>query len=42
MLASGIVHADIIQDFPDSKEKDIVARLAFAADRERKVDSVKA
>ncbi|HEY2800394.1 MAG TPA: DUF433 domain-containing protein [Chthoniobacterales bacterium] len=35
-LASGMSHAEILQDFPYLTEEDIRACLAFAADRERK------
>jgi uncharacterized protein (DUF433 family) len=34
-LASGMSHAEIIADFPDLTETDILACLAYAADRER-------
>ena len=34
-LASGMSHAEILADFPDLTEADILACLAFAADRER-------
>ena len=34
-LASGMSHAEIIADFPDLTEADILACLAYAADRER-------
>jgi len=36
-LASGMTHADILQDFPDLTEEDIRACLQFAADRERNI-----
>jgi uncharacterized protein (DUF433 family) len=35
-LASGMSHAEILQDFPYLREDDILACLAFAADRERR------
>ena len=35
-LASGMSHAEILRDFPYLKEEDILACLAFAADRERR------
>lgn len=38
-LASGPSAGDILQDFPDLTREDIGARLAFAADRERKLVS---
>ncbi len=34
-LAAGMSHAEILADFPDLTEQDILACLAFAADRER-------
>jgi uncharacterized protein (DUF433 family) len=42
MLASGMSHAEILNDFPDLTEQDILASLAYAADRERKVELQKA
>jgi uncharacterized protein (DUF433 family) len=36
-LASGMSHAEILQEFPCLNEQDIRACLAFAAHRERKV-----
>jgi uncharacterized protein (DUF433 family) len=35
-LASGMTHAEILRDFPYLSEEDILACLAFAADRERR------
>jgi uncharacterized protein (DUF433 family) len=37
-LAGGMTHAQILHDFPYLTEEDIRACLAFAADRERKVE----
>jgi len=34
-LASGMSYAEILADFPQSTETEILACLAFAADRER-------
>jgi uncharacterized protein (DUF433 family) len=34
-LASGMSHEQILTDFPDLTEDDILACLAYAADRER-------
>ncbi|MDO8477763.1 MAG: DUF433 domain-containing protein [Candidatus Rokubacteria bacterium] len=39
-LASGMSEAEILRDFPDLTADDLRACLAFAADRERKLDSV--
>ena len=39
-LASGMSEAEILRDFPDLTADDVRACLAFAADRERKLDSV--
>lgn len=36
-LASGMTHAQILQEFPYLTEDDIRACLAYAADRERKL-----
>ena len=41
-LASGMTHAEILADFPQLSESDILACLAFAADRERKLETVAA
>ena len=41
-LASGMSHADILRDFPYLTEQDIRACLAFAADRERKLEMLNA
>jgi len=34
-LASGMTHAQIIEDFPQISEKQILACLAYAANKER-------
>jgi uncharacterized protein (DUF433 family) len=39
-LASGMSHGEILEDFPDLTEEDIRACLAFAADRERKLETI--
>lgn len=36
-LARGLSHAEIVEDFPELTETDILACLAYAADRERKL-----
>ncbi len=36
MMANRMSHAEILKDFPDLTEQDILACLAYAADRERK------
>ena len=41
-LASGMTHEQILQDFPYLTNDDILATLAFAADRERKLETVAA
>lgn len=41
-LANGMAHADILREFPYLTEEDIRACLAFAADRERKLEIIKA
>jgi uncharacterized protein (DUF433 family) len=41
-LASGMSHVDILRDFPYLTEQDIRACLAFAADRERKLETLHA
>ena len=38
-LASGMTNAQILHDFPYLSEDDIRACLAFAADRERKLET---
>jgi len=37
-LASGMSYADILREFPFLTEQDILACLAYAADRERKLE----
>lgn len=39
-LAGGMSQQEILSDFPDLTEMDIRACLAFAADRERKLEIV--
>ena len=39
-LASGMTYAEILRDFPYLTEDDIRACLAFAADRERKSETL--
>ena len=41
-LAAGLTHEQILLDFPYLTEEDIRATLAFAADRERKLETVAA
>ena len=36
ILSSGMAHEEILQDFPELEAEDILAVLAFAADREHK------
>ena len=40
MLSSGVTNEEILQDFPELEIADILAVLAFAADREHKVSSL--
>lgn len=37
MLANGMNFAEIIDDFPELSSEDILACLAYAADKERKI-----
>ena len=37
-LASGMGHSEILQEFPFLTRQDILACLAYAADRERKLE----
>ena len=39
-LASGMTYEEILNDFPSLKKEDILACLAYSADRERKVKVV--
>ncbi|MEQ1911697.1 MAG: DUF433 domain-containing protein [Vicinamibacterales bacterium] len=39
-LAGGMTEAELLSDFPDLSSEDILASLAFAATRERRVSSV--
>jgi uncharacterized protein (DUF433 family) len=41
-LASGMTYEEILADFPQLTETTIRACLAFAADRERKIDFIAA
>ena len=41
-LASGMSNADVLKEFPYLTEEDIRACLAYAADRERKLEISKA
>ena len=41
-LAAGMTHDEILHDFPNLQASDIYACLAFAADRERKLETVAA
>lgn len=36
-LASGMTHEEIMSDFPELTQEDILACLAFSADRERRI-----
>jgi uncharacterized protein (DUF433 family) len=37
-LVSGMTHAEILKEFPYLTEEDILASLAFAAERDRKLE----
>jgi len=41
-LAAGVTHEEILRDLPYLTEQDILACLAFAADRERKMEILSA
>ena len=41
-LAAGMTHEQILSDFPYLTEEDIRACLAFAADRERRLEIISA
>ncbi len=41
MLSSGMSQQDVLDDFPELTEQDIMAVLAYAADREHRVYSLK-
>ena len=41
-LASGMTHAEILNDFPYLTDSDILACLSFAAERERKLEVLSA
>jgi uncharacterized protein (DUF433 family) len=41
-LASGMTEAQVLADFPDLAQEDILACLAFAAERERRIMPVPA
>jgi uncharacterized protein (DUF433 family) len=41
-LTSGMTNTEILQEFPYLTEQDICACLAFAADRERKLEMLNA
>ena len=40
MLATNMTQQEILEDFPELEPEDILAALAFAADREHKVYSL--
>ncbi len=40
MLAANMTQQEILEDFPELEPEDILAALAFAADREHKVYSL--
>lgn len=36
-LASGMTHAEILEDYPELQKEDILASLAYAASRENRI-----
>ncbi|MDA8399886.1 MAG: DUF433 domain-containing protein [Ferrimicrobium sp.] len=42
MLASGMAHEEILEDYPELEPEDILACLAYAAEREHRSVSVTA
>ena len=42
MMSGGMSHQEIQDDFPELTQEDLLAVLAYAADRERQVTSLKA
>jgi uncharacterized protein (DUF433 family) len=36
MLASGMAHEEILEDYPELEQEDILACLAYAAEREHR------
>ena len=40
-LAAGMSHEQILADYPELKDEDIRACLAYAADRERRIVTTK-
>ncbi len=42
MLSNGMTHQEIQEDFPELTQEDILSVLAFAANREHQVFSLKA
>jgi len=41
LLSSGMSHTEILEDFPELVQEDILSVLAYAADREHQVYSLK-
>jgi uncharacterized protein (DUF433 family) len=41
-LASGMSHEQILDEYPELEEQDILACLAFAADREHRISHIRA
>ncbi|RFO96763.1 hypothetical protein DIC66_12195 [Rhodoferax lacus] len=41
MLSDGMTHKEILEDFPELVEEDILAVLAYAANREHSIASLK-
>jgi len=41
-LAAGITDTEILEDYPELNQQDIMACLAFAADREHRIEGIQA
>jgi uncharacterized protein (DUF433 family) len=39
-LASGMSYAEILDEYPELHEEDILAALSFAADKERRISQI--
>ncbi len=41
MLSSGMTHQELLEDFPELTQEDILAVLSYAAEREHQIYSLK-